>query len=301
MKAVLDYLLKQWSEEHKTNSNALPPVMSKQQKKVTTQQPEFVDQIQIMHYDQEGDLKGKQITLLPRVISVRPFILCCIVRHLDFATPGNLKKFLNLQNELHDDLCGKRTIATIGTHDLSLIPGNLIYDARDPDEIGLVPLGLKSKLISAREFYDQLMRDAEHERKQKKRNQLSGLHKYLSLLSDQTHFPCLADGDRYVISVPPLTNSERSKLSASTESILIEVTSSHSIDACRRVMDGLLRGILALKLGRIQDSNNCQILTLQQTRIVDEKGQLKNTYPSRTDLDWNEISQGSIVIQRLFE
>ncbi|CAF3311466.1 unnamed protein product, partial [Rotaria sp. Silwood2] len=79
-------------------------------------------------------------------------------------------------NELHDEICQKRTLATIGTHDLSLISGNLVYDARDPDEIGLIPLG-KSKLVSARDFYDQLCRDAEHERKLKKRNQLSGLHK----------------------------------------------------------------------------------------------------------------------------
>ncbi len=82
-----------------------------------------------------------------------------------------------VKNELHDEICQKRTLATIGTHDLSLISGNLVYDARDPDEIGIVPLGKGPKLVSARDFYDQLYRDAEHERKLKKRNQLSGLHK----------------------------------------------------------------------------------------------------------------------------
>lgn len=53
----------------------------------------------------------------------------------------------------------------------------MVYDARDPEEIGLVPLGKGPKLVSARDYYDQLWRDAEHERKLKKRNQLSGLHK----------------------------------------------------------------------------------------------------------------------------
>jgi hypothetical protein len=42
-----------------------------------------------------------------------------------------------------------------------------------------------------------------------------------------------------------------------------------------------------------------QVLVLQQTRIVDEKGQLKTTFPSRTDFDWKEIEQGSIVVERL--
>ena len=66
---------------------------------------------------------------------------------------------------------------SVSFHDLSLISGNLVYDARDPDEICLIPLGKGPKLVSARDFYDQLCRDAEHERKLKKRNQLSGLHK----------------------------------------------------------------------------------------------------------------------------
>jgi hypothetical protein len=85
--------------------------------------------------------------------------------------------FFFVKNELHDEICQKRTLATIGTHDLSSILGNLVYDARDPNEIDLIPLGKGPKLVSAREFYDQLCRDAEHERKLKKRNQLSGLHK----------------------------------------------------------------------------------------------------------------------------
>jgi hypothetical protein len=55
----------------------------------------------------------------------------------------------------------------------------LVYDARDPEEIGIVPLGKGPKLVSARDYYDQLCRDAEHERKLKKRNQLSGLHKFV--------------------------------------------------------------------------------------------------------------------------
>jgi hypothetical protein len=72
------------------------------------------------------------------------------------------------------------------------------------------------------------------------------------------------------------------------------------MDICRRVMDSFLRQMLRLEFGKkTNDSNIRQILTLQQTRVVDDKGQLKTTFPSRTDLDWNEISQGSIIIERL--
>ncbi|CAM4950946.1 unnamed protein product [Rotaria socialis] len=299
-KAVLEYLAKQWNEQQKsitttttTTSKSLP---AKQQEL----NEEYQNKIEILHYDQPGDLKGRQITILPRVLNVRPHILCCIVRNIDLETPGNLKKFLNLQNELHDEICQKRTLATIGTHDLSLISGNLIYDARDPDEIGLVPLGKGPKLVSARDFYDQLCREAEHERKLKKRNQLSGLNKYLTLLEDQHDFPCLSDQDRYVISLPPLTNAERSKLSPSSESILIEITSNHSMDICRRVMDLILQKMIEIKLGKTsKDLNIRQTLILQQTKVVDDKGQLKTTFPSRTDLHWNENSNLPILIERL--
>ncbi|UJR11692.1 hypothetical protein I4U23_015873 [Adineta vaga] len=301
IKPVLEYLAKQWNEQQKSSSTTAKPTSQQKQQQGKQAEQIVQDKIEILHFDQSEDLKGRQITLLPRVINVRPHILCCILRNIDLVTPGNLKKFLNLQNDLHDDICQKRTLATIGTHDLSLISGNLVYDARNPDEIGIVPLGKGPKLVSARDFYDQLCRDAEHERKLKKRNQLSGLHKYLTLLEDQTEFPCLSDQDRYVISLPPLTNSERSKLSPTSESIFVEITSNHSMDTCRRVMDAFLRQVLQNGLGKKseQDNQYRQILVLQQTRVVDEKGQLKTTFPSRTDLDWNEISQGTIFIERL--
>ncbi len=72
------------------------------------------------------------------------------------------------------------------------------------------------------------------------------------------------------------------------------------MDICRRVMDSFLRQMIKMQLGKkSNDSNIRQILTLQQTKVVDEKGQLKTTFPSRTDLDWIEISEGSILIERL--
>ncbi|CAF1058845.1 unnamed protein product, partial [Didymodactylos carnosus] len=263
-------------------------------------------------------------TLMPRVLPIRPHILCCIVRHIDLKTPGNMKKFLNLQNEIHDDLCVKRTVATIATHDLNLIKGDLIYDAYDPDEIGV----RRNKLISARDYYDQLWKEAEQERKAKKRNQLSGINKYLTLLTDKQYFPCLADSERFVISLPPLTNSERTKITSQTQDILIEITSSQTIDACKRVMNALLRGMLKIQLGKqneklkssnsdniveskfnslsINDDNNKivsqihQTLILQQTRIVDQNGTLKNVYPSRTDLEWVQ-NEASVIIERTVE
>jgi hypothetical protein len=68
------------------------------------------------------------------------------------------------------------------------------------------------------------------------------------------------------------------------------------MDTCRRVMDALLHQMLQLQLGKKNpDLPIRQVLTLQQTRVVDDKGQLKTTFPSRADLDWNE---NTILIER---
>lgn len=45
----------------------------------------------------------------------------------------NIFKFC--QTKLHEDICEKRTAATIATHDLQLIKGPLLYDAQPPNDL----------------------------------------------------------------------------------------------------------------------------------------------------------------------
>lgn len=42
---------------------------------------------------------------------------------------------LALQTKLHEDLCEKRTAATIATHDLRAVRGPLLYTARPPQDL----------------------------------------------------------------------------------------------------------------------------------------------------------------------
>jgi len=67
--------------------------------------------------------------------------------------------------------------------------------------------------ITAAEFYEKLVEEAEAERKQKKRNQLSGVYKYISLVeTNKEKFAYLRDGEGNIISLPPLTNSENTRV-----------------------------------------------------------------------------------------
>ncbi|XP_048375189.1 leucine-rich repeat-containing protein 47 [Sphaerodactylus townsendi] len=242
----------------------------------------------------------------PGVKEVRPYIVCCVVKGMDFQTGNALKRFLSVQTKLHEDLCDKRTAATIATHDLRLIKGPLLYDVRPPDDLKIAPLGRKE--IKAKDLLRQLQLEADEQRKQKKRHNISGLHKYLQLLDGKEYYPCLIDSEGVVISFPPITNSEKTKLGKMTSDIFLEVTSGTSLQICKDVMDTLLLKMAELhkftaenkdgevnsdhesneivpceNLGARKPPQNSSLM-LEQVRVMDMDGNLKVLYPSKTDL-----------------
>ncbi|XP_056188276.1 leucine-rich repeat-containing protein 47 [Falco biarmicus] len=238
---------------------------------------------------------------------VRPFIVCCVLKGVNLK-PGNaLKRFLSVQTKLHEDICEKRTAATIATHDLQLIKGPLIYDVQPPDKLKITPLGRKE--IKAKDLLRQLQLEAEEQRKQKKRQNVSGLHKYLQLLDGKDNYPCLVDAEGVVISFPPITNSEKTKIRKDTRDLFLEVTSDTSLQICKDVMDMLILKIAELNRFTLENkedsgsdnesdplcgpvnlnpSQNVQPmnfpLVVEQVRVVDTDGNLKVLYPSKTDL-----------------
>ncbi|XP_069550023.1 leucine-rich repeat-containing protein 47 [Brachyistius frenatus] len=172
------------------------------------------------------------------VKDVRPYLVCCVVRGMSLK-PGNaLKRFLMAQTKLHDDLCGKRTIATIATHDVQLLKGPLVYGVKPPTQLKIVALGRKE--MTAVELVRHLQVEAEELRKQKKRQNVTGLHKYLQLLQGKSLYPCLVDAEGHVISFPPITNSEKTKIKKTTKELFLEVTSATSLQTCKDIMDALI-------------------------------------------------------------
>ncbi|XP_008933658.1 PREDICTED: leucine-rich repeat-containing protein 47, partial [Merops nubicus] len=247
------------------------------------------------------------VKVSPGTKDVRPFIVCCVLRGVNLK-PGNaLKRFLSVQTKLHEDICEKRTAATIATHDLQLIKAPLTYDVQPPEELKITPLGRKE--IKAKDLLRQLELEAEEQRKQKKRQNISGLHRYLRLLGGKDNYPCLVDAEGVVISFPPITNSEKTKIRKDTHDLFLEVTSNTSLQICKDVMDTLILKIAELNKFTLEDkedsgsdnesdalcgpvnlnpSQNVQPvnspLVVEQVRVVDMDGNLKVLYPSKTDL-----------------
>ncbi|KAF2979927.1 hypothetical protein EK904_013793, partial [Melospiza melodia maxima] len=217
----------------------------------------------------------------PGVKDVRAFIVCCVLKGVNLK-PGNaLKRFLTMQTKLHEDICEKRTVATIATHDLQLVKAPLTYDVQPPDEL-------------------KLQLEAEEQRKQKKRQNVSGLHRYLQLLDGKDSYPCLVDAEGAVISFPPITNSEKTKIRKETRDLFLEVTSDTSLQICKDVMDTLILKIAELNRSALENKEgsgsdmesdalcgpgNLNLpLVVEQVRVVDMDGNLKVLYPSKTDL-----------------
>ncbi|GFX26513.1 leucine-rich repeat-containing protein 47 [Trichonephila clavipes] len=292
-KQVMDYI-----RAHCPKANAVDNKQGKSKKKTKQAKKtdveeviEQLDELTILHVNDEI----LHAVITPKVVDIRPFIVCCKVSNVNLSDPNTLKRFITAQTKLHDSICEKRTVATIATHDLSKIQGNLTYDARPPKDILILPLNRKKDLTAA-ELYTQLNEEAEAIRKEKKKNTYSGIHRYLYLLKDKPLYPCLMDSSNTVISFPPITNSEKTKISSETKEILLEVTG-NNLSTCKKVMDALLVEMLKLGLGNLDnqstngeegDSQRNQ-LTVQQVKIVDEEGQLKVVYPSRTDIQTDGI------------
>ena len=92
---------------------------------------------------------------------------------------------------------------------------------------------MRNKVYSGAALFNKLQTEAENLRKEKKRNAYTGIHKYLYLIEGKPLFPCLLDSSEQVISFPPITNSDVTKMSPETKNMLIEVTSATSQQICR--------------------------------------------------------------------
>lgn len=229
------------------------------------------------------------------VKDVRTHIVCCIIDNVEL-TPSAFKAFLQFQTKLHEGICKKRELATIATHDLALIPSkSLRYAAKNKNDIQIQPLG-RPNVITATEYYNKLKAEAEAIRKEKKRSQFTGVYKYLHLLDDQENFAFFETDTGITLSLPPMTNSDVTKLSTNTKKILVEVTSSVSASICQQVMSQLLSKALELNLtASSSDADEKLTLELEQVRFVGLDGNLKSVYPSKVDLEELENDTTQVI------
>lgn len=81
---------------------------------------------------------------------IRPLLATAILRNITF-TPRSYASFIDLQDKLHQNICRRRQLVSIGTHDLDTLKPPFRYEAKSPSDIRFVPLG-KDKTYTAEEL-----------------------------------------------------------------------------------------------------------------------------------------------------
>jgi phenylalanyl-tRNA synthetase beta chain len=144
------------------------------------------------------------------VAEVRPVIVCGVLRGLTLDQLS-LKRFMELQDKLHQNICRQRRLASIGTHDLSTVKAPFRYSAEKPEDIRFVPLEM-SKEMNGRELMTHI------------ENELPHLRPYVPLIKESPLYPVVRDANGVVMSLPPILNGDHSKITVNTRDVLVEVT-----------------------------------------------------------------------------
>ncbi|XP_031285396.1 phenylalanine--tRNA ligase beta subunit, cytoplasmic [Pistacia vera] len=150
-----------------------------------------------------------QMHVKPETSMIRPFVVCAVLRNMSFDEVS-YNSFIDLQDKLHQNICRRRTLVAIGTHDLDTLEGPFTYEALPPSEISFVPLK------QTRDFRaDKLMEYYKSDLK---------LKKYLHIIENSPVYPVLYDRKRTVLSLPPIINGAHSAITLKTKNVFIECT-----------------------------------------------------------------------------
>nr|CAB3244784.1 phenylalanine--tRNA ligase beta subunit [Phallusia mammillata] len=152
--------------------------------------------------------KFKMIVKEPTKL-IRPFCVAAILRNVTF-TQESYNSFIDLQDKLHQNIGRKRSLVSIGTHDLDTIEGPFTYDAKSPEDIKFIALN-QNKEHTAPELMEMYSKD-------------SHLRFYLPIIRDSPVYPVIYDKNNVVLSMPPIINGDHSKIKLSTTNVFIEIT-----------------------------------------------------------------------------
>lgn len=140
-----------------------------------------------------------------RSTNIRPFIACAVIKDVDLSDEL-VASLMQLQEKLHATHCRKRAKASIGIYDLDSITWPVFYTTKEKDFM-FIPLEFKNKMDL---------------------NEILRMHQkgkdYGWIIERFEKYPVLIDSKEMVLSMPPIINSEDSKVKSETRNLFIDVT-----------------------------------------------------------------------------
>lgn len=146
------------------------------------------------------------ITVDSELEEIRPYVASCIIRNVKIDDQ-QLRNIMEFQEHLHWVIGRDRKKVAIGIHDLDKVEGPFYYKAGNPDETSFIPLESSDNLT-----LNEIL--VEHDKGEK----------YAKLIRDFDKYPLIVDANDNIMSMPPIINSELTKLTTQTTNLFIDVT-----------------------------------------------------------------------------
>ncbi|KAK0412694.1 hypothetical protein QR680_006356 [Steinernema hermaphroditum] len=141
----------------------------------------------------------------------RPFVVAAILRDVTI-TQEAYNSFIDLQDKLHQNIGRKRSLVSMGTHDLDTVTGPFEYRFEEQKNIVFRALN-QTEVMDATKLLETFQKD-------------TNMKQYLPIIgSEPSHpYPLILDSKGTVMSMPPMINSDHSKITLNTKNIFIEMT-----------------------------------------------------------------------------
>lgn len=146
------------------------------------------------------------ITVDSELENIRPYVACCMIKNVKIDDI-QLRNIMEFQEHLHWVIGRDRKKVAIGIHDLDKVEGPFYYKAGNPNETSFIPLESRENLT-----LNEILEN--HEKGEK----------YAKLLKEFDKYPLIVDGNGNIMSMPPIINSELTKLTTKTTNLFIDVT-----------------------------------------------------------------------------
>ncbi|XP_056297065.1 phenylalanine--tRNA ligase beta subunit isoform X2 [Pseudoliparis swirei] len=171
----------------------------------------FKNKLEAPRYRRVGPVSGEpqRLIITTETAAVRPHAVAAVLRNITF-TQERYDSFIELQDKLHQNVCRKRSLVAIGTHDLDTVCGPFTYTAKPPADIRFKPLN-QAQEYSAVQLMSLYKAD-------------SHLKHFLHIIEDAPAYPVIYDSRGVVLSMPPIINGDHSKISMNTKNVFVECT-----------------------------------------------------------------------------
>lgn len=199
-----------------------------------------------------------RLTIEPEVAQVRPYAAAAILRGIEF-TPRRYKSFIALQDKLHSNICRNRSLVAIGTHDLSKVKGDVRYRGLPAENIKFRPLN-QAKEMTGPEIFDHYTNVDKH------------LARFVPLVSQAPVVPLFVDSEDTVLSMPPLINSDHTKITLETKDVFFDLTATDPTK-----LEIVLNEIVAMFAGYTSNP-----FTIEAVEVVYTEGSGADSIPQKS-------------------